>query len=97
MSRFGTHTLQALHTPGHTPGGVVWRLREAQALFTGDTLFAGSARRTDLPGGDWETLLESLGRLAWLEGDADVHPGHGPSTTLGTERAQNPFLRAVRG
>lgn len=86
-----------LRTPGHTPGGVVWRLREAAALFTGDTLFAGSAGRTDLPGGDWETLLESLGRLAWLEGDADVHPGHGPSTTLGTEREQNPFLRAVRG
>jgi glyoxylase-like metal-dependent hydrolase (beta-lactamase superfamily II) len=86
-----------LRTPGHTPGGVVWRLKEAEALFTGDTLFAGSAGRTDLPGGDWETLLESLGRLAWLEGDAAVHPGHGPSTTLSEERAHNPFLRAVRG
>ncbi|MBQ7252349.1 MAG: MBL fold metallo-hydrolase [Kiritimatiellae bacterium] len=85
-----------LRTPGHTPGGVVWRLAEAGVLFTGDTLFAGSAGRTDLPGGDWETLLESLGRLAWLDGDATVYPGHGPSTTLAEERAHNPFLRAVR-
>jgi len=86
----------AIRSPGHTPGGVVWRAKEANALFTGDTLFAGSVGRTDLPGGDWEELLASLAKLASLEGDSAVFPGHGPSSTLARERVENPFLQPGR-
>ena len=77
-------------TPGHTWGSVC--LQAGNALFTGDTLFAGSCGRTDLPGGDWETIRTSLRRLAEMEGDCTVYPGHGPSTSLATERKQNPYL-----
>jgi len=82
-----------LHTPGHTPGGVCLYEANENVLFTGDTLFAGSVGRTDLPGGDWETLLESLKeRLLPLPDATRVFPGHGPSTTIGIERLENPFL-----
>ena len=81
-----------LETPGHTPGGVCWHVPSENLLFTGDTLFAGSAGRTDLPGGDYPTLLRSLRRLAALPGSPVIHPGHGPSTTLDDERQSNPFL-----
>lgn len=88
------------HAPGHTKGSVTFRLPEAaevpQVLFSGDLLFAGSIGRTDLPGGDQAELLESLARVCLpLEDSTVVLSGHGPQTTIGRERATNPFLRAV--
>ena len=94
---FGAYTVTPLHTPGHCPGGVclaIGRRDEApHELFVGDTLFAGSIGRTDLPGGDHETLLASIGNVLFAFPDtAVVHPGHGPDTTIGKERRTNPFL-----
>ncbi len=80
-----------IHTPGHTPGSVCFRCGER--LFAGDTLFAGSCGRTDLPGGSWQDMSASLRRLAALEGDCAVYPGHGEATTLDAERAGNQYLR----
>ena len=82
---------QVLHTPGHTPGSVC--LRCENALFAGDTLFAGSCGRTDLPCGNWQALRASLARLAALEEELIVYPGHGEATTLGAEKRYNPYLR----
>ena len=79
-----------LHTPGHTPGSVCFRCGDW--LFAGDTLFAGSCGRTDLPGGSWKEMAASLRRLAALEGNAAVYPGHGEPTTLEEERRDNPYL-----
>lgn len=79
-----------LHTPGHTPGGVCYRLGEW--LFAGDTLFCESVGRTDLIGGDARVLRRSLDRLLTLDGDAQVLPGHGEATTLSHERQYNPFI-----
>ena len=89
-----TGNLQArvLHTPGHTPGCICLSLENERMLFTGDTLFAGSVGRTDLPGGNSRLLGNSLKRLAALPGDLKVIPGHGPETTIATERRVNPFL-----
>ena len=83
--------LKVLHTPGHTPGSVclLWN----NELFAGDTLFAGSCGRVDLPGGDPALMLRSLDRLAALETDYRVHPGHGPATMLSHEKRHNPYLR----
>lgn len=86
-------TFRVLQTPGHTPGSVC--LLAENILFSGDTLFAGSCGRTDLPGGSWETLMQSLARLARLEGDLTVYPGHGESTTLDREKRWNPYLKGV--
>ena len=80
-----------LHTPGHTPGSVCLIVEDT--MFSGDTLFAGSCGRTDLPGGDWATIQNSLHRLAALPGDYRVFPGHGENTTLAQERQYNPYLR----
>jgi len=85
------------HTPGHCPGGVCLavakRGQPARELFVGDTLFAGSIGRTDLPGGDYQTLIASIRNVLFAFGDdAVVHSGHGPDTTIGRERATNPFL-----
>ena len=80
-----------LHTPGHTPGSVCLIIEDA--MFSGDTLFAGSCGRTDLPGGDWATIQTSLHSLAELPGDYRVFPGHGEDTTLAQERQYNPYLR----
>lgn len=91
----GSLTIEVLHTPGHTAGSVT--LKVADALFVGDTLFSGSCGRTDLPGGDNVAMMSSLRRLAKLEGDYDVYPGHMQSTTLARERAYNLFLRAALG
>ena len=83
--------IAVLHTPGHTPGSVC--LLVDTAIFSGDTLFQGSCGRTDLPGGDWATIGKSLKRLAALEGNFWVYPGHGPSTTLRDEKKYNPYMR----
>jgi len=88
------------HTPGHCPGGVCLQIGErgqpARDLFVGDTLFAGSIGRTDLPGGDYATLISSIRNVLFAFGDdARVHPGHGPATTIGQERRTNPFLQAT--
>ena len=82
--------LTVLHTPGHTPGSVclIWK----DQMFSGDTLFEGSCGRVDLPGGDPRVMMESLRRLASLEADYHVHPGHGGSTTLAQEKRYNPYL-----
>jgi hydroxyacylglutathione hydrolase len=86
-------TLRVLHTPGHTPGGVCLVDAASRTILVGDTLFAGSVGRTDLPGGDWETLVRSIrGKLFSLPGDWRLLPGHGPETTLDEERRHNPFV-----
>lgn len=88
----GNVRLRVLDTPGHTPGGI--SLAAAEAVFVGDTLFAGSIGRTDLAGGSYETLLRSIrGKLLGLPDATAVYPGHGPATTIGEERRDNPFLR----
>ena len=93
---FGALEVHPHHTPGHCPGGVclqIGRNGEVGELFVGDTLFAGSIGRTDLPGGDYDTLIESIRSVLFAFGDeAVVHPGHGPDTTIGQERRTNPFL-----
>lgn len=89
--RVGGLSFHTLSTPGHTYGSVCFQCENA--LFTGDTLFAGSCGRTDLPGGNWATIQDSLIRLRELEGDFTVYPGHGDSTTLAAERQYNPYLR----
>lgn len=89
--KVGSQTFRVMETPGHTPGGVT--LICGDALFTGDTLFAGSCGRTDLPGGDPMEMLASLRRLGRLEGDYTVYPGHMDSTTLACEKQYNPFIR----
>ena len=83
--------IAVLHTPGHTPGSVC--LLCETSIFSGDTLFEGSCGRTDLPGGDWATIVKSLKRLAALEGNFWVFPGHGGSTTLRDEKKYNPYMR----
>ncbi len=82
--------LTVLHTPGHTPGSVCLMCEDT--MFSGDTLFMDSCGRTDLPGGNTAAILRSLSRLAALEGDYRVLPGHGPSTTLENEKKYNPYL-----
>ena len=84
-------TLRVLQTPGHTPGSVCLVCEDA--LFAGDTLFAGSCGRTDFPLGSWEEMTCSLARLKALEADYTVYPGHGEVTKLSTEKAYNPYMR----
>jgi glyoxylase-like metal-dependent hydrolase (beta-lactamase superfamily II) len=85
--------IDVLFTPGHSPGHVTFSIPDEEAVFSGDVLFQGSVGRTDLPGGDWPTLLESIRSLVdSLPEDTTVHPGHMGLTTLGAERASNPFL-----
>jgi len=87
---FGNLTLKVMHTPGHTPGSIA--LLGEREVFTGDTLFAGSIGRTDLPGGSDREMRNSLKKLASLPDFFKVYPGHGPTTTIGEERENNPFL-----
>jgi hydroxyacylglutathione hydrolase len=85
--------IEVIFTPGHSPGHVTYSIRDEAALFSGDVLFQGSIGRTDLPGGDWPTLAESIrGLLDSHPDETTVHPGHMGITTLGAERATNPFL-----
>ena len=84
-------TFRVLSTPGHSRGSVCYRTEDV--LLSGDTLFAGGCGRTDLPGGDWATILTSLADLAELDGDIKVYPGHGESTTLAREKRYNPYMR----
>lgn len=87
----GELVFDVLHTPGHSPGGIC--LSASGHLFCGDTLFAGSVGRTDLPGGDFAQLADSIRRNLWgLPDETVVHPGHGPDTTIGRERTSNPFV-----
>jgi glyoxylase-like metal-dependent hydrolase (beta-lactamase superfamily II) len=95
---FGRYQVDVHHTPGHCPGGVclaIGRPDETRRdLFVGDTLFAGSIGRTDLPGGDYQTLIHSIQTVLFaFPDDAVVYSGHGPVTTIGRERQTNPFLR----
>ena len=83
--------LHVLHTPGHTPGSVCLLLGDQ--MFSGDTLFEGSCGRMDLPGGNELQMHQSLGRLASLQADYHIHPGHGGSTTLAAEKRYNPYMR----
>lgn len=97
--RFGKYGAWVYHTPGHCPGGVCLAVgregEKARMLFVGDTLFAGSIGRTDLPGGDPETLLSSIRNVLFtFPDDTVVYPGHGEPTTIGRERRSNPFLIA---
>jgi hydroxyacylglutathione hydrolase len=94
---FGAYEVRWHHTPGHCPGGVCLEVAQdgepGKHLFVGDTLFAGSIGRTDLPGGDYPVLLASIRNVLFaFRDDAIVHPGHGPDTTIGQERRTNPFL-----
>ena len=88
----GDQRFVVLHTPGHSPGGIC--LKSESCVFSGDTLFAGSVGRCDLPGGDWDQLLRSIRtQLMTLPDPMTVHPGHGPLTSIGRERKLNPYLR----
>ena len=90
----GTLRLEVFHTPGHSPGHVCFYEKESKALFDGDVLFKMGIGRFDLPGGDYEILMRSIREvLLTLPDDTAVYPGHGPSTTIGTERRTNPYLR----
>jgi hydroxyacylglutathione hydrolase len=94
---FGEYEVRVLHTPGHTPGGVCLLVgpagQPAKKVFVGDTLFAGSIGRTDLSGGNFDTLIGSIrGVLFKLSDDVEVYSGHGPKTMIGQERRTNPFL-----
>jgi len=88
---------QVLHTPGHTQGSVCLHFAPLKMVFAGDTLFAGSVGRTDLPGGNGRQLIDSIEtRLMHLPDETKVIPGHGPATTIGLERERNPFLHTRR-
>lgn len=90
---FSKYDFDVLFTPGHSPGHLCFHHAPSKTLFAGDTLFAGSIGRTDLPGGSHQTLLESIrDRILTLPDDTRVLPGHGPDTTIGVERAGNPFV-----
>jgi len=89
---FGTFRLSVIHTPGHSPGGVSFHA--PGAVFTGDTLFAGSVGRSDFPGGSHEQLMKGVREKIFPLGDElRVYPGHGPHSTIGRERTHNPFFR----
>lgn len=97
--RFGDYSVTVHHTPGHAPGGVCLAVTPGLAsppvpsLFVGDTLFAGSIGRTDLPGGDYATLMRAITEVLFqFPDDSPVYSGHGPATTIGRERSTNPFV-----
>jgi hydroxyacylglutathione hydrolase len=90
----GSLALQVLHTPGHSAGSLTFHIPRAACAFDGDVLFAGGVGRADLPGGDWQTLLHSIQDVLFaLPDDTRIYPGHGPPTTIGREKASNPYVR----
>lgn len=90
---FGNQQMKAIHVPGHSPGSLVFYNEKAGCLFSGDVLFRGSIGRTDLPGGNYEQLIEGIKtKLFVLPHDTVVYPGHGPATTIGYEKKNNPFV-----
>jgi glyoxylase-like metal-dependent hydrolase (beta-lactamase superfamily II) len=90
----GSHQAQVIHTPGHTEGSICLLFAPEKLLIAGDTLFAGSIGRTDLPGGNYNKIIDSLhSKLLALPDETLVIPGHGPTTTIGEERESNPFLQ----
>lgn len=92
--QFGNTLLEAIHVPGHSPGSLVFYVSSAQCMFSGDVLFNGSIGRSDLTGGDFNTLRNGIiERLFILPDETIVYPGHGDSTTLGREKITNPFFR----
>lgn len=92
--KFGNSALDVLHTPGHSVGHISLVCKEQQFIISGDVLFYGSIGRTDLPGGDYETLISAIkGKLLKLDDGYKVYSGHGPSTNIGFERKNNPFLQ----
>jgi hydroxyacylglutathione hydrolase len=89
----GTLRFQVLHTPGHSPGGVTFYLEEEGVAFDGDVLFQMGVGRTDLPGGDWDTLVRSIRDVLFaLPDDTVLYSGHGPKTTVGREKRSNPWV-----
>ena len=93
IAKFGSTELEIFFTPGHSPASICFLHRESGQLIAGDVLFQGSIGRTDLPGGDYDTLIGSItDQLLPLDDAVVVYPGHGPETTIGIERASNPFL-----
>lgn len=91
----GAYTISVIHTPGHSPGGVCFHA--PGAVFTGDTLFAGSVGRTDFPGGSHHKLVEGVLKKIFPLGDElRIYPGHGPASTIGRERLYNPFFRLTK-
>lgn len=92
--RFGNTSLRAIHVPGHSKGSLCYYSEEAGVVFVGDVLFAGSIGRTDLPGGNYDQLISGIKeRLLCLPEETVVYSGHGPETTIGEEKRNNPFLR----
>ena len=95
--QFGAESLDVLHCPGHTPGHLVFFHRAARLALVGDVLFKGSIGRTDFPRGDYDTLIASIRDKLWPLGDDVVFvPGHGPTSTFGDERRDNPFVADLR-
>jgi len=89
----GSNSVEVRHAPGHTRGHVMFYFKEAGALFSGDVIFQGSVGRTDLPGGDWSTLLSSIQKqVLTLPDETRIYSGHGPETTVAREKRTNPFL-----
>ena len=94
--KLGNNSIEVRHAPGHTAGHVMFYFREVGVLFSGDVIFSGSVGRTDLPGGNWDQLLGSIqNQVMTLSDDVKILSGHGPETTVGRERAFNPFLRSI--
>jgi hydroxyacylglutathione hydrolase len=94
LVRFGNIILKVIYVPGHSVGSICFYDEESKILITGDVLFNGSIGRSDLPGGNYETLIEGIkSKLMILPSDVDVFPGHGPATTIGDENVRNPFLQ----
>lgn len=94
---FGNHTFRILSTPGHTPGSITFWCEEEHIAFTGDTLFQSSIGRTDFPGGSLSSMMKSLRDLtATLPADTVIYCGHGPTSTMGEELRQNPYLRMMQ-
>ncbi len=98
LLEFGGSGLKVLHAPGHAPGHVIFLSTDAPLAIVGDVIFQGSIGRTDLPGGDYHTLIASIERtILTLPPATRLHPGHGPDTTVGDERRANPFLAPAPG